>query len=367
MGRGNRILFVLVAAVVLGTLGLGVRQCSTSGSMLPSARRARASVAQILFLPGRVLIRTESSDLVASEDGGRSWRALSNRPETLSIANGGEIWGAHGWPGHHEGPSARLSHSADRGETWSQVEFELPEDRGAALLARLPAAFVQEPRDPPRLLMSDLQLVRPELATNSSTWKRVGVPITGAERPGEGTVNLRVYGRMYRGSIYVASALAIYFSGDEGATWARTSVPSSVEAQIRCREFSCYALLADELMTTSVGANDWRSAGTLALDAVAPVLTADHQHGTLERFSVTAMSPGDSGVYVAGIVDAGKRHAWGAVLLVGPRGALTMVGHGVPEGLWVLEQDPDGTLWAGGQGAYRLQGGEWISAWSASD
>jgi hypothetical protein len=71
-------------------------------------------------------------------------------------------------------------------------------------------------------------------------------------------------------------------------------------------------------------------------------------------------------MYVAGIADADKQ-AWGAVVLVDRAGEITSVGHGVPSGLWVLEQAPDGTVWAGGQGAYRLQDGEWVTAWSAQE
>ena len=69
---------------------------------------------------------------------------------------------------------------------------------------------------------------------------------------------------------------------------------------------------------------------------------------------------------VAGIVNAGNK-PWGAVLRVDREGRLTSVGRGVPDGLWVLERSPDGTLWAGGRGAYRLQGGEWVSAWSVPE
>ena len=118
-------------------------------------------------------------------------------------------------------------------------------------------------------------------------------------------------------------------------------------------------------MTTEAGTNTWRS---INFDPTALVrtLTADRRHHAVETFAAVALLPTDTGIYVAGIIDAGKA-AWGAVLLVDRAGEITSVGHGVPVGLSVLEQAPDGTLWAGGQGVYRLQGGEWIKAWSAQD
>ena len=86
--------------------------------------------------------------------------------------------------------------------------------------------------------------------------------------------------------------------------------------------------------------------------------------------------PTDTGLYVSGLAEVGNG-SWGAVLRVDDAGAITSVGHGIPIGVgvpaelwvptdfWVLEQAPDGALWIGGQGAYRLQDGDWVKVWPA--
>src|SRR4051812_9483322 len=73
-----------------------------------STRYARGNVTQIVFVQGRMVLRNGLSDLFASDDSGRTWRALPDRVPTLAVANGHELWGAHGWPGHHEGASAQI-------------------------------------------------------------------------------------------------------------------------------------------------------------------------------------------------------------------------------------------------------------------
>ena len=373
--------FVTASLSLCSALALGWSMCGgeTIWSEMPSHRRARASVDQIVFVGGRAIVRNELSELYVSDDDGRQWRVLPETPESLRVANGKELWGAHGWPGHHEGPSARLWRSLDLGETWSHVDLELPGDR-RELHARLPAGFINEPGDEPLLVMSDFQLVRPDLVTNSSAWRRVGRRISGLE-PSTGTINSTATGRKHGRSIYVASAGEIFLSNDEGMTWAQTSLDLLWRPDIRCVESTCYVLSNnadrqwDGFLTTEAGTNEWRHIG-FDPTAMVRALTADRRHRAPNTFVAVAFVPTNTGIYVSGVVDAGHQ-PWAAVLRVDRAGEITSVGHGIPVGLgvptdvwvptdfWVLEQAPDGTLWAGGQGAYRLHEGEWVKVWPA--
>jgi hypothetical protein len=340
--------------------------------MSPSERRAQRSVQAILFVGSRTLIHNERFQLFASDDSCASWRALGVRPETLSVANGTELWGAHGWAGHHEGPSARVSRSLDRGETWTVTDLELTDHPSASLPSRLPVAFAQAPDAPPLVLMADFQFVRPELTPRTAAWKRVGAPVAQNNGLTRGTLDSHQAALQYRGSIYVASPRSIFLSTDQGATWAQSRPASFIRPELRCRASTCYAVLGqlgsewNHLVTTAAGSNDWTPVAEFDLAAISRALTTDGALAAVERFDATAMVPTDDGVYVAGVLDAGAQ-ARGAVVLVDRLGTISRVGNPVPVGLWVLEQAPDGTLWAGGEGAYRLQGGQWVTAWSAPD
>jgi hypothetical protein len=366
----NRILVrLLVAGVAIVAAIAGLRRCiALVGKNAPSYLRAHGSVVQILFTHSRTLVRNELSELFASDDNGLSWRALPGGPQAMSIANGGEMWGANGWAGQHEPPSASVSYSSDRGDSWSKIALNLPDGWGDELYARLPAAFINEPDAAPLLLMSDFHLARPELAADSTKWKTVGRRVLGAASV-RGTVD-RAAGLQHGHSIYIATSGSIYFSGDDGESWSRQEVHRFSDAQVRCRATTCYALLSQSgsewsgLMTTEVGTNNWKLLRTFDVPQLASALTADGRHASVALFGATALLVTKDRVFVAAIVDAGGE-PWGAVLAVAPDGAIATVGHGVPKGLWVLEEAPDGAVWAGGEGAYRLQGDEWIPIWSA--
>lgn len=363
---GKRLLVVASLAVIVAAGACrGWRRYAES---MPSYQLARASVKQIVFVRGRVLVRNEISDVFASDDDGRSWRGLSGQPPRFAVANGTELWAAFGWPGIHEGPSASIWRSTDRGETWSKADIALADRLSPMLHGQLPAAYINEPGGVPLLIMSDSQLVHPELATDSSTWKRIGRPIPDL-RPSPGTVNPTVAGRSHGGALYVASEGHIFMSNDGALTWAEARTHRFIDAQIQCEKSTCYALLTERgsewngLMSTESGSNDWKSVSTFNVSALVEALSGDRWRGKVETFGACAMIATSDGIYVAGIVNAGDK-PWGAVLRLDREGRMTSVGRGVPVGLWVLERSPDGTLWAGGRGAYRLVRGEWVSAWS---
>jgi hypothetical protein len=164
-------------------------------------------------------------------------------------------------------------------------------------------------------------------------------------------------------------------SNDDGLTWDDETVYPSSGVGIRCVELTCYAVRYavrpelgpdwDGLMTTEAGTNHWRLLADFKPSELTRVLAPDKRIGAVKRFGAGAMVATAEGVYVAGFVDPGKEPWWGVVLRVSRDGAIAPVGHAVPEGLFVLERAPDGVLWAGGHGAFRLEAGEWVKAWSA--
>jgi hypothetical protein len=345
--------------VVLFIVAFGLLRCARS------LRVGNGRVDQIVFLGDRILVRNLRNELFASEDRGRTWRELADGPHLLSMATGDEIWAAHGWPGHHEGPSATIWRSRDRGATWSSVDLDVPRV-WSELDARLPAVFVNEPGDAPLLLMSNLQLARPSLVADSLTWERVGHPVPSLEHP-RGTVDRDVAATRHRGSIYVAVRRAIYLSNDNGATWTKQDIPNGWRWQLRCLAATCYAFSdavdsKTALLTTTIGTNDWKVSATLDESAVTP-LPSD-PWPTSFRFIPHTLLPTETGVYVAGFVhQRDGQKMWGVVIHVDHAGTFTRVGHSFSEGLTILERAPDGTLWAGGEGAYRLDDGEWVHVW----
>jgi hypothetical protein len=332
---------VTTLAVLVGA-GLALRSCASLRKNSPSYRRAHAAIYQVTFVDGRVILRNELSELYASDDNGHTWRTLAAHPSVLTTS-GNEIWGAQGWPGHHERPSAAVWRSTDRGDTWAYKSISVSRENDD-LYARLPAAFINEPSTPPVLLMSDFHLAEPAVA-EPSQWKRFGGRIASANHV-RGTVE-GADGIQHGSSIYVASADAMYLSTDGAEHWTTASVPRFRHAKLRCRESTCYALLSGiefvGLMTTRAGTNEWTQLRSLDGTATDFVPTAQ---GFLIT-SVEAIETNDPRGIVRRVDDT----------------KTTQVGGALPGGVWTLEQAPDGTLWAGGQGAYRLDGEQWTHVW----
>jgi hypothetical protein len=357
--------------LVLGLVALtGLGGCAVRGWLFPeppSVRRARGSIVQILFVSDRVLIQNELGEMLTSDLTGGSWTKLSERAHGLVVARGREIWGAHGWPGHHECPRGNVWYSPDGGGTWIASEIGMPCEHHSDLVnARLPGGFINGPSDDPLLLMFNLQLVRPRPGEDVSSWQPVGRPIPGVER----LFRWRASGTHSRGVAYVAVANRIFMSRDEGGTWIAREVHPFFDAEIRCHGARCFALLSQlgsewsGLFTTDHGINEWKLVATLDEKSVGPLLTRESGvFGAMDTFGTTALLADAHGVFVSGIANAGGQ-AWGAVVRVDKDGALEALTGGVAFGLWDLARAPDQTLWAAGMGVYRRDRDGWTKLWT---
>jgi hypothetical protein len=78
----------------------------------------------------------------------------------------------------------------------------------------LPAIFVNEPADPPLLLMQDLQLVRPRIDSDFDSWSPVGTRVPADEWVGR----WRGGGVQHGGVTYVAIPGHIFMSVDNART-----------------------------------------------------------------------------------------------------------------------------------------------------
>ena len=334
----------------------------------PATTRMKRSVAQLHpMAAGGVLLRNEYAQLFETIDDGRTWQKVGTRIRDLAVSNGDKLWAFHGWPGHHESPSASMSYSSDRGRTWEEAKFSVPDVRSDEMYSYLPATFLNAPGDDPLVLMFNLQLVRPIPGKGPNAWPKVGVPVPDGSRPFG-----QWYGAAaeYRGAYYVAYDSRLFMSVDGAKSWSALSVHYFVIARIKCRLDRCFALLSElgsewaGLFTVQAGQNDWKEVGTLAIGPVKAALAQIGRNRPLvERFGPLDLLPTEQGVLIAGIVNAGPK-PWGAVLRVREGSSLEAVGTSVDEGLWRLQQDAKRTIWAGGQGAFQLRGDSWQQVWS---
>jgi photosystem II stability/assembly factor-like uncharacterized protein len=360
---------VLVLGCIVACAGAGAVALSTVEP--ESLRHASSSVREVLFLgDSRVLLSNERGQTYLSDSSGRSWEEVANGVSGLTVADSSEVWGCHGWPGHHEGPSATIWHSSDAGREWSRTEISLPNGSGYSpeVVRRLPAVFLNEPHDPPLLLMHDFQLVQPHPGTDPDSWTRIGtrVPVEALPRSRNAT------GVRHGSVIYIAASGRLLMSTDAAQSWVDQPTHPFFDARFSCGSGACFALLSETgsewagLVTTSPGAKDWTPFGTLELEAVRNALAEQARiHGAIESFGATAFVRAEQDVLVSGIVNAGTR-AWGAVVVVPAKGPLRSLPGSVLHGLWGLARDPRGRLWAAGIGAFVHSGATWKQVWSAA-
>jgi hypothetical protein len=353
-------------------------------------------VNQILPLPdGSLIIVNDFGTVLKTTDTGKHWRKLREHAHPLAVSEGKTLWSFVGWPGVHEPPMAEVWRSDDLGETWNEHRFDVPAERSERLFALLPAVFVNQPAGRPLVLMYDLQLKRPEPWTDLRSWTSVGVPV-----PTDRAWDVwHGAGVEYRGTYYVTvGGTCIFMSNDGAKTWTATSVPDFEASVLRCSGDSCFSLLVgprwkgsiiravrggppirslwNGVYTTKAGASTW----TRTVELSVPVLSAalkgiTKKRAAIRRFEATALVATDDGVYVAGIVNspydclstiAGKDCGggeWGVVVRVSRNGKVSPVGMTFDAGVWSLERDSRGVLWAGGDGAFQLQGESWVRMW----
>jgi hypothetical protein len=357
----------------------------------------RRAVNQIVPLQDKsLIIRNDFGNLFKTTDGGRHWRKIGGHTHYLAVSDGRVLWSFIGWPGIHEAPMAEVWRSGDLGETWQERKFDVPTERSEALFALLPAVVANQPAGPPLVLMYNLQLKRPEPWTDLRSWSNVGVPVP---------IDDRAFGVWHgaavehRGTYYAAVGRSqIFMSTDAAKTWTDTSVPCFDDAILRCLEDTCYSLLigrygkcgahpaqlgtllelsaSNRLYGTRAGTNRWTRTVDLSAGSLTPALRVIARgRPPIRRFEATAMVVNAEGIYVAGVVNSrfdcfttitGKDCSdteWGVVVRVSREGKVSPVGKSFDEGVWSLERDAEGLLWAGGSGAFRLMDGAWVRMW----
>ena len=362
-----------IAAVLVAVAGA----CAGSGTYAwnklepESSRYARSTADEVLFVGrDRVLLSNGLGQVFESDSSAHSWREVTSGVFGLAVADSTQVWGCHGWPGIHEGPSATVWHSPDAGHTWARTDLSLPGGAGHTpeVQRRLPAIFVNEPADPPLLLMQDLQLVRPRVDSDFDSWSPVGTRVPADEWGG----SWRGSGVQHGGVTYVATPGHIFMSVDNARTWSKQDVHRFFDAHIICSQKTCFALLSETgsawsgVVTTPLGSNDWKPLGTLDLPPIRQALAEQSTtRGTVEAFGATSILLENDEVLVSGIVNAGGK-AWGAVLAVSADGSLRSLPGSVADGLWGLARDGHGRLWAAGIGAFIYENSSWTRVWSGN-
>jgi len=360
---------VLIIAVVAGcVVAAGV---AWQASDPPSVVHSKGNVVRLAFLEtNRVLLANHFGEVFASDNGGERWSRVADNVSGLAVADRTHIWGAVGWQGIHEPPSAAMSYSSDGGRRWSHAELDLPAGFGhdPVVRGRLPGVFINEPDHPPLLLMQNFQLMRPRPNSQFDTWQAIGKPVPVSESGRRWIAS----GLQHAHAIYVAAQGAIHLSTDEANTWDTRRVHDFFDARLTCHEATCFALLSglgsswNTVVSTSAGNNDWKPFQSLDLEGVRRAFaTQVQQWGNVHTFGACAIVATPDGVLVGGIVNAGGR-PWGAVLVLAANSPLRSLPGAVSDGVWALAVDQRGRLWVGGIGAFVQSANGWTRIWSSN-
>jgi hypothetical protein len=135
---------------------------------------------------GPLVGTTEHGGVLASTDGGETWRKWSANPvHNVIAASQGDMWGLYSRRGIHEEDSAELFYSAQQGRAWKTLAVfpaSRRRNRDQRVLDGLPDGWVRGRGDTAMLVVSaPPELILP--VDGPHEWKRVALPCSpGAVR-----------------------------------------------------------------------------------------------------------------------------------------------------------------------------------------
>jgi hypothetical protein len=339
----------------------------------------RRRIESLVFLDARrVLVTNELGELFASSDGGGTWTAnAATRVRRLTIANGNELWASTGWTSHHGPPGGRVMRSRNGGRTWRIVDLKPEDVEHPAMFARIPENLVNQPGEPPLLVLWSGAVVAPVLEKPFAAWPRLGIAPFRAEPHGP-ELSAAVD---RKGTFYFAGRWEpkVAMSRDRAASWSQfvLPVPDGEPEALACHGDACHALVGQRQTSVhwfraSAGANDWKLEKTfdralLARELIAAKAVPD----VVVDFVVCGFLPSDDGVLFTGFgFDKKYQRDWSATFTLKSDGSLASVTAFEPNApragrdeVCKLVRAPDGTPWAAGNGAYRFENGAWRRMW----
>jgi hypothetical protein len=234
------------------------RNCSTS-SLRRSPSTTKQPDIESLAVPrlDLAVAATRRYEILASTDGGRTWKPHSRDQAGSIVAGGGTtLWGIHGWRGIHEPDEAAVYLSLDEGKHWREIALNGRLTKGTKrepVLQRIPVGWVKshEPR-PMFLTYKPLEVVTPAEGPPSA-WKHALVPCEGH------VVAARNAKAIVIGCTNEDHTRRVLTSEDEGTTWHEALAGAGKWEAVSCNADAC-ALIGDmdQLFWTRTTAWAWR-------------------------------------------------------------------------------------------------------------